>query len=61
MVCYPGMEENLVGAIIKNEGVVSCNNIITAKGAAYSADFAFEILAKISKEKSKEIKKLMLF
>ena len=61
MVCYPGMEENLVGALIKNEGVVVFNNIITAKGAAYSADFAFEILSQISKEKSEEIKKLMLF
>lgn len=61
MVCYPGMEEALTGANIKDLGVVVSNNIITAKGAGYSADFAFEILAKISEEKSKEIKSLMLF
>lgn len=61
MVCYPGMESNLIGANIKNLGVVCSDNIITAKGAAYSADFAFEILSKISEEKCKEIKRLMLF
>lgn len=61
MVCYPGIEEYLIGANIKEEGVVSCKNIITAKAAAYSAEFAFEILSKISKEKSKEVRKLMLF
>lgn len=42
--CYPGFEEKLVGATIKNEKVVRDGNIITAIGMGAALDFGCELV-----------------
>ena len=42
--CYPGFEDELNGAIITGEGVVTDGNITTAKGMGVALDFAKELL-----------------
>ena len=42
--CYPGFEEELLGANFKNRPVVTDENIITAKGAGAVFDFGFAIV-----------------
>ncbi len=42
-VCFPGFEEHLEGAILKDEGVVIDENIITAKGAGTALEFGAAI------------------
>ena len=55
--CYPGFEEDLVGARIKDEPVVWDGNILTAKGAGVALDFALELVARLaSEDKSAEIR-----
>lgn len=41
--CFPGFEEELKGATIKNEGVVKSQNIITAQGAGVAWEFGERI------------------
>ncbi len=41
--CFPGFEEELTGAIVKNEGVVKSGNIITAQGAGVAWEFGERI------------------
>ena len=48
--CYPGFEKHLKGATISAEPAVSCDNIITGKGAGAVFDFAFKIVEKIKGE-----------
>lgn len=43
--CFPGFENELKGAVISDEFVVTDGNIITAKGAGVAFEFGFEILA----------------
>lgn len=45
--CFPGFENELIGADFKNQAVVTDGNIITACGAAAAFHFGFEILRKI--------------
>jgi 4-methyl-5(b-hydroxyethyl)-thiazole monophosphate biosynthesis len=42
--CYPGFEQELIGAIVLKEDVISDKNIITGKGAGVAINFALEIL-----------------
>ena len=42
--CYPGFEDLLVGANVINDTVVKDGNIITAKGAGVSINFALKII-----------------
>lgn len=42
--CFPGFEEQLLGAEYVNESVVRDGNIITAKGAGVAIDFGLEIV-----------------
>ncbi len=42
--CYPGFEEELIGATYRNRSVVTDGNIITAKGAGAVFDFGFAIV-----------------
>lgn len=42
--CYPGYEEALTGANVKNEAVVVDGNFITSKGMGTSIDFALAIV-----------------
>lgn len=55
-VCYPGFEEQLEGARISGEGVVTDGTITTAKGMGTAIDLGLE-LVKIffGEEKSKDI------
>ena len=54
--CFPGFEEYLDGAIIKNDRVVVDGNIITSKGMGCAAEFALAIVEKlIGKAKADEI------
>ena len=43
-VCFPGFEENLEGATLKDEGVVTDGNVITAKGAGVALEFGAAII-----------------
>ena len=54
--CFPGFEEYLDGATIKNERVVKDGNIITSKGMGCAAEFSLAIVeALVSKDKADEI------
>ena len=49
--CFPGFEQELIGAQICADGVVCDGNIITAKGAGVALDFALCIVERLlSKE-----------
>lgn len=56
-VCYPGFEEQLIGAKYNDFSVVRDGSIITGKGAGAVFEFAFEIVSYLtsSNEKSKKI------
>ena len=45
--CFPGFEEQLIGANATGESVVVDGNIITAKGAGVTIDFSYEIAKKL--------------
>ncbi|MBO5339352.1 MAG: DJ-1/PfpI family protein [Clostridia bacterium] len=42
--CYPGFEDQLIGAIIEQKGCVRDGKIITARAMGKSHDFALEII-----------------
>lgn len=44
-VCYPSMEEGLVGAEVLYDGVVTDGHITTARGMGVSIDFALRLIA----------------
>ena len=53
--CYDGFEEEIkMGIYHKELGVVKDKNIITSKSAAYSFDFAFEIIKYLKGEETEE-------
>lgn len=55
--CFPGFEEDLLGAELLNEPLVWAGNVLTAKGAGVALDFAFELVKRLaSEEKSAEIR-----
>lgn len=55
--CYPGFEQDLIGADFIAEPVVCCQNIITARGAGVACDFGFKLLEYFtSKEKVESLK-----
>ncbi len=43
--CYPGIEPQLTGAILKKEAVVQSGNIVTGRGPGLVFDFALKLLA----------------
>lgn len=45
--CYTSMNKDFGGTYL-DDGVVVDNNLITAKSAAYSIDFAYEIIKKVA-------------
>lgn len=56
--CFPGFEDELKGATVLNEGVVTDGNIITARGAGVAWEFGAAIgTALVNKEKSDGILK----
>lgn len=44
-ICYPGLEDQLTGAIVTCEPAVRDGNIITSRGMGTAIDFALAILA----------------
>lgn len=48
--CYPGFEDALLGAHIKNEGVVFDGNVITSKGLGTAMDFSFGLITSLKSE-----------
>lgn len=44
-ICYPGMEDQLTGAIVTYEPVVRDGNIITSRGMGTAIDFGLAILS----------------
>lgn len=55
--CYPGFENDLIGALATDASVVWDGNILTAKGAGVALDFAFELVSHLaSEEKSAELR-----
>ena len=46
-VCFPGFEEELMGASVVDEPVVVSDNIITAKGAGCVFEFSHALISYI--------------
>lgn len=46
--CYPGFEEELIGAVYTGASVEQDGTVITAKGAGVSAEFALRIVAALT-------------
>lgn len=55
-ICYPGLEENLTGAVVTMESVVQDGRIITSRGLGTAIDFALAIIENlIDAQKAEEI------
>lgn len=46
--CYPGFEQNLLGATVTGEGVVEDGNIVTGIGAGASLEFGLKLLERLT-------------
>lgn len=58
--CYPGFERELTGALVSDAPVVQDGNIITAKGAGVTIEFAAKIVsALLSAETANTVKEAM--
>ena len=44
-VCFPGFEDELIGAAISDDYVCTCDNIITARGMGSAVNFGVAIVA----------------
>ena len=54
--CYPGFENELVGATVTDESVVTDGNITTARGMGVALDFSKELISLlVTKEKAEEL------
>ncbi|NMP36847.1 MAG: DJ-1/PfpI family protein [Clostridiales bacterium] len=59
-VCFPGYEEELYGARLSDASVCRCENVITAKGAGVTLQFAAEIVAALKgREQANRILEMM--
>jgi 4-methyl-5(b-hydroxyethyl)-thiazole monophosphate biosynthesis len=59
--CYPGFEEDLIGAQLGADKVIEAGNIITSKGPGTAFDFAFRIVETLlNKRDADDIKKSMI-
>ncbi len=47
-ICFPGFEDELVGASVSDKFVCNSNKIITAKGMGSAIDFGLEIVAELT-------------
>ncbi len=43
-VCYPGFEDQLMGAVVKEDKVVTDKNYITSRGAGCANEFSFALI-----------------
>jgi len=61
VVCYPGFEEYLTGAVIKQDPVMVDGNIVTGRGPGAAMQFAYEIVRLLESEQNMiKIKESML-
>ena len=57
-ICYPGFEEELKGAVVTNQGVVTDGQFVTSKGLGTAIDFALELITLlVNKETAENIAK----
>ncbi len=60
--CYPGFENELLGAIVSNDGCVCDGKIITARAMGKSHEFALEIIKCLSgKEQADKLSSSILY
>jgi 4-methyl-5(b-hydroxyethyl)-thiazole monophosphate biosynthesis len=60
--CFPGFEQELLGAQVQPVGVVTDGNIITGKGAGVAAEFAFAIVEKVKgKQEAEALRNTMCY
>ena len=60
--CYPGLEDQLEGAVVCRDSAVTDGNIITSRGMGCAIDFALAIIEKLmSKDKADEIAKSIVY
>ena len=60
-VCYPGFEDELIGANIKNTPIAISENIITGKGVGAALEFALKLVELLAgNELADRLKKAML-
>lgn len=45
--CYPGWEEQLTGATVVGDGVVTDGNVTTARGLGYAIDLGLELVRRL--------------
>lgn len=45
--CYPGWEEQLTGAAVVGDGVVTDGNVTTARGLGYAIDLGLELVRRL--------------
>jgi len=61
-ICYPGFEEELTGAVITNDGVVTDGQFITSKGLGTAIDFSLELISLlVNKETAENIAKAVQY
>ena len=60
-VIYPGMEENLTGADVRDDRVVTDGNITTSKGPGTALEFSLELVGILKgEEESLKLRKAMI-
>jgi len=60
--CYPGFEEMLIGASLKNDSVVKDGNIFTSKGPGTAMEFGLALVEElVNRETKEEVKAGLLF
>lgn len=60
--CYPGFEEELLGAKVSYDAVSKDGNVITSRGLGTAIDFAGEIITALcSKEEADKIKEAVIY
>lgn len=59
-VCFPGFEEELQGAQVMTDAVVTDGHIVTAKGAGVVFEFALALVSVlVSEEKARQLREVM--
>ncbi len=60
--CYPGMEDQLLGAEWRGDAVVCSDNVITSRGLGTSIDFSLAIIAHfMGAEKAKAVQEAIVY
>ena len=53
--CYPGFEEELIGAVLSAESVCVSENIITSRGPGTALEFALELVRQLKSDKARDL------